>query len=103
MREFNTDTIRIISAFENITGTEVRDCIRNDFIFFLVNEGKVAIAIGKNGQNIKNAEKMMRKQIKVFEWSNEPKTFIKNLFSPIFSIRYIINLLNFFYFKLNNN
>lgn len=79
MREFDTDTIRIISAFENITGTEVRDCIRNDSIFFLVNTGKVAIAIGKNGQNIKNAEKMMGKQIKVFEWSNDAKTFIKNM------------------------
>ena len=44
MRKFDTDTIRIITAFENITGTEVRDCIRNDAIFFLVNEGKVADA-----------------------------------------------------------
>lgn len=79
MREFDTDTLRIIAAFENITGTEVRDCIRNDYIFFLVNEGKIAMAIGKNGQMIKTAERMLGKPIKVFEWAADPKAFIKNL------------------------
>ncbi len=79
MRNFDTDTIRVITAFENITGSEVRDCICSDTIYFLVNPGKIAIAIGKNGQNIKIAEKMLGKPIKVFEWSEDSKKFIKNL------------------------
>ncbi|MFQ6020485.1 MAG: NusA-like transcription termination signal-binding factor [Candidatus Aenigmatarchaeota archaeon] len=79
MRDFDTDTIRVITAFENITGTEVRDCIIYDTIYFLVNPGKVAIAIGKNGQTIRTAEKMLKKPIKIFEWSENDLEFIKNM------------------------
>jgi len=79
MRNFDTDIIRVINAFENITGTEVRDCVCSDTVYFLINPGKMAIAIGKNGQNIKTAEKMLKKPIKIFEWSEDCGQFIKNM------------------------
>ncbi len=79
MREFDTDVIGIIATFENVTKTEVRDCISNDNLYFLVNPGKVAVAIGKSGQTIKAAEKMFKKSIKIFEWAEDEKEFIKNM------------------------
>jgi len=79
MRNFDTDMIRIINAFESITGTEVRDCVCSDIIYFLINPGKMALAIGKNGHNIKIAEKMLKKPIKIFEWSEDCEQFIKNM------------------------
>ncbi len=79
MRNFDNDTIRVITAFENITGTEVRDCICSKTIYFLVNPGKIAMTIGKSGHNIKTAEKMLGKPIKVFEWAENNKEFIKNM------------------------
>jgi len=80
MREFDIDTIGVIVTFENMTGTEVRDCmITNETIYFLVNEGKVGIAIGKGGQIIKNAERAFRKSIKVLEWNPDIQIFIKNM------------------------
>lgn len=79
MREFNTDTLRIITAFENITQSEVRDCIVNDVIYFLVNAGRMGKAIGKNGMTIKTAEKLIGKKIKVFEYSENETELIKNL------------------------
>lgn len=79
MRNFDTDIIRVINAFENITGTEVRDCVCSDIIYFLVNTGKMAVAIGKNGHNIKTAEKMLKKPIKIFEWAEDCEQFIKNM------------------------
>lgn len=79
MRNFDNDTLRVITAFENITGTEVRDCICSDTIYFLVSPGKIAMTIGKNGNNIKTAEKMIGKPIKVFEWAENDVEFIKNL------------------------
>jgi len=79
MRNFDNDTIKVITAFESITGTEVRDCICSDTIYFLLNPGKIAIAIGKNGQNIKTAEKMFGKPIKVFEWAENDEQLIKNM------------------------
>lgn len=79
MREFDTDAIKLIATFENITNTEVRDCITNDVIYFLVNPGKIAVAIGKGGQTIRSAENALKKQIKIFEWAEDDETFIKNL------------------------
>jgi len=79
MRNFDTDTLRVITAFENITGTEVRDCIISDTVYFLVNPGNIARTIGKNGYNIKNAEKILRKPIKVFEWAEDDEQLIKNM------------------------
>ena len=79
MRQFDADILGVITTFENITGTEVRDCVNSERIYFLVNPGKVAVAIGKNGVNIRSAEKRMRKPIKVMEWSEDEKTFVKNM------------------------
>ena len=80
MREFDNDTIKIITMFENITGSEVRDCLLNEeMIYFLVNPGKAAMAIGKGGQMIKIAEKMLKKPIKVYEYSEDVHQFVKNL------------------------
>jgi NusA-like KH domain protein len=79
MRNFDNDTIKVINAFENITGTEVRDCVFSDTLYFLVNTGKIAMTIGKNGQNIKAAERMLGKPIKVFEWIENDREFLKSL------------------------
>jgi len=86
MRNFDNDTIRVITAFENITGTEVRDCICSGIVYFLVNPGKIAITIGKNGHNIKTAEKMLGKPIKVFEWAEDDREFIKNMVGRVLRI-----------------
>jgi len=79
MRDFDNNTIRLITAFENIAQTEIRDCVCSDTIYFLVNPGKMAKTIGKNGYNIKSAERMLGKPIKVFEWSEDETEFIRNL------------------------
>jgi len=80
MREFDMNTIKIITAFEKLTHSEVRDCIVNeDSIYFIVNQGKMALTIGKGGKTIKSAEKTLKKQIKVFEYSSDKNEFIKNL------------------------
>ncbi len=81
MRNFDNDTLSVIKAFENITGTEVRDCLCNDTVYFVVNPGKIAMTIGKNGHNIKTAERMLGKSIKVFEWSEDEMEFLKNMIS----------------------
>lgn len=77
---FNTETIRLLTLFENITNVPVRDCfVNNDVIYYIVEEGKIGLAIGKNGTSIKNVEKVVRKKVKVFEYSSDPVKFIKKL------------------------
>jgi N utilization substance protein A len=77
---FNTETIRLLTLFENITDVPVRDCFTNkDVVYYIVDEGKIGLAIGKNGNSIKNVERVLGKRVKVFEFSKSPEKFIKNL------------------------
>jgi N utilization substance protein A len=77
---FTTETIRLLTLFENITNVPVRDCfIDNGVIYYIVKEGKIGLAIGKDGVSIKRVEKVIGKKVKVFEYSSDPETFVKNI------------------------
>jgi len=90
--KFDTETIRLMTLFENITGAPVKDCIvDNDTngVYFVIDEGMVGVAIGKNGNSVKNAEEMIGKKIKLFEFSKELSKFIKNLIPQANSVKII--------------
>jgi len=88
--EFTTETIRLLTLFENITNVPVRDCfMNNDVIYYIVEEGKIGLAIGKDGSSIKNVEKVTGKKVKVFEYSTDPATFVKNVIPQCKEVRMI--------------
>jgi N utilization substance protein A len=88
MQRFDTETIRLITLFENVTGAPVKDCIiDNNTVYFVIEEGKVGIAIGKNGNSVKHAEKMIGKVIKIFEYSNDLARFVKNLMPQVVEVK----------------
>jgi len=77
---FDTETIRLMAIFENLTGASIKDCIVDENILYLVvDEGKIGIAIGRNGDSVKNAEGVLNKTIKLFEFSSDLTKFVKNL------------------------
>jgi N utilization substance protein A len=85
---FDTDTIRLITLFENVTGAPVKDCIVDEnTIYFVIVEGKVGIAIGKNGNSVKHAENMMGKMIKLFEYSENLEKFVKNVIPQVNEVK----------------
>lgn len=87
---FDTERIRIIALFENLTNASVKDCLidhETNTIYFVIDEGKMGFAIGKNGSSIKNAEKILGKNIKVFEFSKNLSEFVKNLIQKVEEIR----------------
>jgi N utilization substance protein A len=85
--KFDTETIRLMTLFENLTGTSVKDClIDENTIYLVVGEGELGIAIGKNGNSVKNAENMMNKTIKLFEYSDDLSKFVKNLIPKVTSV-----------------
>jgi N utilization substance protein A len=82
MQRFDTETIRLINLFENVSGAPVKDCLidsDNHTIYLVIDEGKVGLAIGKDGGAVKNAERVMGKSIKLFEFSKDLVKFVKNL------------------------
>lgn len=86
----DTETIRLITFFENMTRTTIRDCIideSSNTVFFVVENGKIGIAIGKNGNSVKNAERLIGKNIKLFEFSEDICTFVKRVIPQANSIK----------------
>ena len=57
--KLTTDQMKLMSLFQNITKATARDCIedeKRDRIIFVVNEGKMGLAIGKGGAHIKSLQ-----------------------------------------------
>lgn len=74
-----------IALFENITSATARDCIVDDElnrIIFIVKEGDLGVAIGKNGKNIRLLERMTGKKHEIIEHADNPHQFIKNALKP---------------------
>ena len=58
--KLSTDQMRLMSLFQNVTKATARDCVedeKQDKIIFVVQEGKMGLAIGKGGSNIKSLKK----------------------------------------------
>ena len=76
----DSKTIQSINIFQNMTHSSVVDFIsEDDDLYVVVAEGQYGLAIGKNGNKIKNAERVFKKNIKIFEYSPDLKSFIRNL------------------------
>jgi len=50
---------------------------------FLVKEGDLGAAIGKGGSNIKRVSQALGQRVHAFEDSDDLKTFVRNLCSPM--------------------
>ena len=88
--KFDTETIRLVALFENLTGVNVRDCLldnENNIVYFVIEEGEVGRAIGKNGSTVKNTENLIKKDVKIFEFSNDIDKFVRNLIPQTNNVR----------------
>lgn len=76
--------MKLITLFESVTGANVKDCIADEKItIFIIEEGQMGKAIGKSGANIKRVENMLKKKIKLVEFSNDLLQFVRNMIYPI--------------------
>ena len=78
--KLGTEHIRAVGTFEEITGVHVRDCLIDDTCaYFLIEPGKMGLAIGKNGSTIKSVERAMGKTIKIFEYADTAEALLRNM------------------------
>ena len=75
--------MKIITLFESMTGAKVKDCISDEKLIFIMEENEMGRAIGRNGANIKKMEDVLKKKIKLAEFSNDVLQFVKNMIYPI--------------------
>lgn len=79
---FDTDTLRLMTLFENMTHATPKDCVVDqdgNCVYFVVRQGDAGAAIGKNGSNVRHVEAVIKKNVKIFEYSDDLQTFVKNL------------------------
>jgi N utilization substance protein A len=75
------DTLRYISLFEKVTGTHVKDCLETEEkLVFVVEKGEGSRAVGKKGEHVIRMKNLTGKNIHVIEYSENPETFIRNVF-----------------------
>ena len=80
--KLTTDQMRLMSLFQNVTCATARDCVedeKQDRIIFVVNAGKMGLAIGKGGSHIKNLQNIIKRNIELVEYSDDPTVFLKNM------------------------
>lgn len=74
-----------MSLFQNVTGATAKDCIEDanqDRVIFIVSPGKMGLAIGKGGMHIKSLQNLVKKNIELVEFDEDPAKFIANLLNP---------------------
>jgi len=63
--KYDENLIKYISVFESITNTKLKDCIaEDDRLLFIVEEGQIGKAIGKQGSNIRRLEDLLKKRVR---------------------------------------
>lgn len=82
--KYNIELMEFISIFESLTRAKAKDCfMMNDRITYIVEQNEIGKAIGKGGSNIKRLEAMLKKKIRVIEFSSDVCEFIKNIIYPL--------------------
>jgi len=80
--KLSTDQMRMMSLFQNVTGATARDCIedeKQDRVIFVVNSGKMGLAIGKGGVHIKSLQNIVKRNVELVEFDEDPAKFLSNL------------------------
>jgi N utilization substance protein A len=81
--KLTTAGIRYIALFESLTGAMARDCIDDgDRVLYVVRNGDMGLAIGRNGEHINRVRKSIGKHIEIVEYSDDLAVFMKNVTQP---------------------
>lgn len=75
--------MKFMSIFDTITQTKLKDCIEYGYLVFIVQENQIAKAIGKNGNNVRQLQNILKKKVKIVEFNPDPVIFTRNLITPL--------------------
>jgi len=81
---FDTELLKLMALFDNITHAQLKDCFFDrEKLVFLVDEGEMGKALGKNKMNIVKLEKMLKRKVKIVEFNPNRLQFITNYLAPL--------------------
>ena len=85
MIKINQQLLGYMNVFESVTKAKVVDAFidMNERVVFIVEEGDMGKAIGKAGINIRRLGNMMKKNLRIIEFSDDAVKFVRNIIMPI--------------------
>ena len=82
--KLSAEQLQLISLLERDTGAQALDVLDSqDAVVFLVKQGDLGKAIGKNGLNLHKLERMLSKRVEFVEFNDNLDGFLGNLFKPV--------------------
>ena len=82
--KYDVETLQIMTLFEKITRAKLKDCFENkDKMMFIVQQGELGKALGKDRTNIEKLTKSLNRNIKIVEFNPDVLSFTKNLMHPL--------------------
>jgi len=82
-KKYDANLMGYINFFENLTKVKVKDAyIKEDLIVFIIQQGGLRRALGKNGINIKRMANLTKKRLRVIEFNDNVEKFIENFIYP---------------------
>ena len=80
---YDMDMIKCMNFFENVTHARVKDAFYlKEVLTFVVFEGDMFKALGKNLQNLHHVERSLAKKVKIVEFNSDIIKFVANLLYP---------------------
>lgn len=84
-RVLDQEAMGLMMLFEKLSGAGARDCVQQqDSLLFIVESGKMGLAIGKEGRTLTRLENTFKKPVKLIEYSEDVPQFIRNAVKPLF-------------------
>ena len=83
--KYTIELIGYINTLENLSKAKVKDAFidKNEMLVFVINQGEIGKAIGKGGINIRRLSGLLKKRVKLIEFNEDVKEFVKNCIQPL--------------------
>lgn len=81
---YDSNAIKLMSSFESTTHATLKDFINEpERMIFIVQEGELGRAVGKQAANVKKLEAYLKKKIKIVEFHDDKLRFIQSFIYPL--------------------
>lgn len=79
--KLSSDELSLMAMFQGMTGATARDCVideKRDRVIFVIAQGQMGLAIGKDGASVKKIERAVRRPVEVVEWADDVEGLVRN-------------------------
>lgn len=82
--KYDNTLLKLMSFFETITKAKLKDCFvdQNSMLVFVVEPAQYGLAVGRAGSSVKRLEAVLKRKIKIVEFSGDMVSFITSLIQP---------------------